>query len=365
MRQALPAFHAGQRELLFCNTPILVEGPSDSSVLLNVATKLELPIGAAGLGVAPMGGKYQLLAYRALLGSLAKTSSRFVLDRDTAVSPQVLSCLDNDERVVAYLAKQGLGGQSLSAISGALIGDLKSLVKSSHSGGTPFALLGVDADGTLRKGQEAAALGVSLDFYAKLSTSDPLYSSLSHIEGRFRLIRAAARQANVLILSKGSIEAYYASPPSQSASDFDKQQALQAELDAIWNCKDLTLLRARYEEQLEYIEAAGFLSVPLSDMAREPVSDLVHLLQTDIRLARISNLEEAKRNARAVAEGYWDLCELIELNVKSATDYEGVIELRGLAGEKIKFSQETHAYNIAIGASKGATEKKQAAQLSS
>src|SRR5690606_8773793 len=69
VRQALPAFHAGQRELLFSNVPIAVEGPSDVSVIMNVATRLSLPLGAAGIGVTAMGGKYQLLAFRALLGS--------------------------------------------------------------------------------------------------------------------------------------------------------------------------------------------------------------------------------------------------------------------------------------------------------
>jgi predicted ATP-dependent endonuclease of OLD family len=78
VKQCLPAFHAGQRELLFSNIPIVVEGPGDVSIIMNVATKLALPLGAAGIGITSMGGKYQLLAFRSLLRSFAKPNARFV-----------------------------------------------------------------------------------------------------------------------------------------------------------------------------------------------------------------------------------------------------------------------------------------------
>jgi predicted ATP-dependent endonuclease of OLD family len=51
VRQALPSFHAGQRELLFSNVPVVAEGPTDVAVIMNAATKLGLPLGAAGIGV--------------------------------------------------------------------------------------------------------------------------------------------------------------------------------------------------------------------------------------------------------------------------------------------------------------------------
>jgi predicted ATP-dependent endonuclease of OLD family len=92
VKQALPSFNAAQRELLFSNAPIIVEGPSDASVLMNLASRLELPLGAAGIGVTAMGGKYQLRAFRALLSALAKTEARFVLDLDAVVETNAINC---------------------------------------------------------------------------------------------------------------------------------------------------------------------------------------------------------------------------------------------------------------------------------
>ena len=53
---------------------------TDSSVLLNVATKIDLLLGAAESALQPSGGRCQLFAFRALLSSLAKAGARFVLD---------------------------------------------------------------------------------------------------------------------------------------------------------------------------------------------------------------------------------------------------------------------------------------------
>src|SRR5690606_21605148 len=120
VRQALPSFHAGQRELIFSNIPVVVEGPTDAAVVLNAATRLSLPLGAAGIGVTAMGGKYQLLAFRALLTSLAKAHARFVLDLDAVVDTKAMTCLDDDSRVQGYLSSAGIGERTLTKVIGEL-----------------------------------------------------------------------------------------------------------------------------------------------------------------------------------------------------------------------------------------------------
>lgn len=348
VRQALPSFHAGQRELLFCNNPIFVEGPTDAAILLNVATKLELPLGAAGIGIASMGGKYQLLAYRALLGSLAKSNARFVLDLDAAVTPRVLSCLDRDDRVVEHLAASGSGERSLSKVSGELISLIRVFVKDASHVGLTIEGVKADPDGSLSERQLGLALRGVLRSLEIADDKIPRNAAQT-IEGKFALIRSAARAAGVLILSKGPIESYYGALVDVGDSDFAKQQALQLELDAIWTNQDQTALKARYQELLEFLDGAGYLSVPISDMAREPVANLVHLLQTDIRLGRIRSRDDAVKSARVIAEGYWFICELGELVIRSEADFVGFIKMKDwLGGDEIRFDSNTRAYNVTI-----------------
>lgn len=349
VRQALPSFHAGQRELLFCSTPIVVEGATDSTVLLNVATKLDLPLGAAGLGIAPMGGKYQLLAYRALLGSLAKPNARYIVDLDAAVTPNVLHCLDTDVRVVEHLANAGSGERTLSKVSGELIGLLKEFCTSSHKAGKGVERIKLEQDGTLPDAELGVALQQIIETLRKSPEKLANINSARTIDGKFSLIRTAARAANVLILSRGPIEAYYESPIEARNSDFTKQQAFQRELDAIWATSDGAVLESRYSEMLQFIRDAGFLSVPIADMAREPLANLIHLLQTEIRTGRINSVSDAKVCARAVAEGYWFICELEDLQVTSRLAFRGAVRMKSwLGGELIDFDNNTRAYELTM-----------------
>lgn len=247
MRQALPSFHAAQRELLFSNTPVVVEGPFDAAVLMNVASRLELPLGAAGIGLTTMGGKYQLRAFRALTAALGKPQTRFILDLDAAIDAKALSCLDADPRVIRFLAERGLGDRTLTKLIGELITLLRDYVRDAAVAGLPVAAI---KDLTA---PTEAELAVALRVLRKARDDGTVQFESGRADavlGKVDLVRELAASANVLILSRGSIEAYYASPPPPRPSDFEKQQALQAELDAIWATGETAKLSQRYEELL-------------------------------------------------------------------------------------------------------------------
>jgi hypothetical protein len=349
LKQALPSFHAGQRELIFSGTPILVEGSTDSSVLLNVATKLELPLGAAGIGIAPMGGKYQLLAYRALLRSIAKPNARFILDLDSAITPNVLHCLDADMAVMDYLARAGSGERTLSSLAGDLVGLLRQYARNAFRGGKALVSVNYEPDGSVEEQELAIILQrlvIDLDG-APGSLFDT--DAARTISGKLNLIRDAARSANVLILPRGPIETLYATPLEGRNSDFAKQQAFQGELDSIWTSTDKDALRRRYKEVIQFIADAGFLDVPVSEMAREPLGNLIHALQTEIRLGRVKSLEDGRSCPRIVADGYWDISELTELQVANATSFTGTIKMREwLDGDVVKFDHNTRAYELTV-----------------
>ena len=245
IQQALPSFHAAQRELLFSNAPVVMEGPSDVAVLMNVATKLALPLGAAGIGVTAMGGKYQLLAFRALLGSLAKLNARFVLDLDAAIDSKALHCLDSDARVVGHLASKGMGDRTLTRLVGELVGLLRTYLSDAAAAGR--AIDEALPRDNCQLGDRDLAFG--LQGLREMAERQPtqLFDSdrARTILGKLDLIRSAARASNVLILSRGPIEAYYEAPLSPRAGDFEKQQALQCELAAIWRAADTQILEAR------------------------------------------------------------------------------------------------------------------------
>ena len=361
VRQALPSFHAAQRELLFCNAPIVVEGPTDSAILLNVATKLELPLGAAGLGVASMGGKYQLLAFRALLKSLAKPNARFILDLDAVTDTKVLHCLDSEAQVIEHLASAGFGERTLSKVAGELIGLLREFVRKTRAAGKTLGPIA--PNDTLTERELAVALRVIKETFHRAPADLIDQNAARTILGKFDLIRAAARTANVLILSNGPIEAYYQSSPALKANDYEKQQAFLAELDAIWNSQDLPALKNRYSELLVFVNEAGLLKVPLGDMVREPLADLIYLLQKEILTGRVATLEQARQCSRAVADGYWDICELTDLHVASTKDFKGTINVKlRLGGESVTFDHNTRAYELTVrGSSSDAAAQKMVA----
>ena len=343
MRQALPSFHAAQRELLFSNTPVVVEGPFDAAVLMNVASRLELPLGAAGIGLTTMGGKYQLRAFRALTSALGKPQTRFILDLDAAVDAKALSCLDADPRVIGFLQERGLGDRTLTKLVGELIILLRDYVHDAAAAGSPVAVIKELAAPT--EAELAAALRA-----IRKTVSDGLkpYEAgrANAVLGKVDLVREVAAAANVLILSRGSIEAYYDSPLPPRSSDFEKQRALQAELDAIWSPVDTGELCQRYRELLDFVRGAGLLHIPLSTLTREPIANLVHLLQSEIASGRISSLEEA-RASRAKADGFWHICELTHLSVTSYRTFSGEIRVKHeLGGEVISFDNNTRAYEL-------------------
>lgn len=343
MRQALPSFHAAQRELLFSNTPVVVEGPFDAAVLMNVASRLELPLGAAGIGLTTMGGKYQLRAFRALTAALGKPQTRFILDLDAAVDAKALSCLDADPRVIGLLRERGLGDRTLTKLIGELITLLRDYLRDAAVAGSPVAAIKELTAPT------EAELAVALRTLRKVRDDGiaPFESGRANaVLGKVDLVREVAASANVLILSRGSIEAYYASPPPPRPSDFEKQQALQAELDAIWAAGDTAQLSQRYEELIDFVREAGLLHIPLATLTREPIANLVHLLQSEIVAGRITSLEDA-RASRAKADGFWHICELTHLNVIGRRTFAGEIQVKHeLGGEVISFDNNTRAYEL-------------------
>jgi ABC-type uncharacterized transport system ATPase subunit len=347
IRQALPSFHAAQRELLFSHTPIVVEGVFDSTVVANISTRLDLPLGAAGIGLTAMGGKYQLRAYRALTSALAKANARFILDLDAVIDTKALNCLDSDPRVIAELTRRGLGDRTLTRVMGELISLLRDYLRDAALAGAPVLRL---EDATAPTEADLALALRTIRNSITTGTSGVFdLGRAQSILGKTDLVRELALAANVLILSKGSIEAYYFSPPKLKASDFEKQQALQAELDSIWTPGDTQALANRYDEVIRFIKDAGLLHIPLAELAREPLSNLVHSLQSDIAAGRIQSLEQGIAS-RAQADGYWYLCDLRRLNIVDRRNFSGEIVVKPeLGGETILFDQNTKAYELAVG----------------
>ena len=102
----------------------------------------------------------------------------------------------------------------------------------------------------------------------------------------------------------------------------------------------------RYRELLDFVRGAGLLHIPLSTLTREPIANLVHLLQSEIASGRISSLEEA-RASRAKADGFWHICELTHLSVTSYRTFSGEIRVKHeLGGEVISFDNNTRAYEL-------------------
>jgi hypothetical protein len=272
-----------------------------------------------------------------------------------------MSCLDADARVVEHLTSAGVGDRTFTRVLGELITLLRAYVTDAESAG---ALL----NGIKAGEQTDRDLGIALRLIKEHVEKNigALFepSRARAIVGKLELVRAAARAANVLILSKGPIESYYAKPPGPRASDFEKQQALQGELDAIWQESNVGALEMRYAEILDFLRDAGFLKVPIAEQVREPIANLIHILQTEISTGRVKTLDAARECSRAVADGYWHVCQLTSLEIVSPTSFKGTLKVKeGLGGEVVNFSNNTRAYELATLASNAVDAGPTAAQL--
>lgn len=138
------------------------------------------------------------------------------------------------------------------------------------------------------------------------------------------------------------------------AASFAESRPIDAP-DDIWRTENVSALEERYKEVLSFFRAAGLLQVPISSQAREPLANLIHLLQSEIRAGRITNLTAA-RQSRAKAEGYWYICDLEELVIRCPRDFAGKLRVKPtLGGEILTFNQATLAYEL--------TDLAEAAQL--
>ncbi len=344
--QALPSFHAAQRELIFSSTPVLLEGSTDTSIVLNVATKINIALGAAGIGVAPLGGKTKLFAFRSILRLLAKPRARFVLDLDAAFDTNSLQSLDREPEVSAALAAAGAGGRTLTQEMGELIGLVRAFAAKRFSAMLSLGPLTPRSD-PLTEVQMAVALSAIREELTGNPDSCRDRSEAEAIVGKFELVRSAAKAAQVLILRRGSIEAYYENSPSPLAKDFVKQEAFQRELDVIWRSANPSELEARYAEILDFIKEAGLLKTPIGDVVREPIANLVHLLQTEIAAGRVRTRKDALEASRVKAEGYWYICELTRLDINDANRFTGTLVVKPeLGGATFEFNEDTRPYLI-------------------
>jgi hypothetical protein len=244
----------------------------------------------------------------------------------------------------SLLNRRGLGDRSLSRIVGELISLLRQYIHDSRANGAPVGTLTPSA--TVTERDLAVAARALCSFRAAIPETTFARDRVAMIIGKIELIREAAAAANVLLLSRGSIEAYYATPIAGKGSEFEKQSALQSELDEIWSTDDVPALEERYREILWFFRAAGLLQLPISSQAREPLANLIHQLQSEIRAGRITTLAAAK-DSRAKADGYWYICELEELVIRSPRDFVGKLRVKPtLGGEVITFDHATLACEV-------------------
>jgi len=350
MKRALPTFQTLQREMLFCETPIFVEGPGDLAVMEAVVSRLDLPLGAAGIGLASMGGKGQLFAYRALTKGLAKDRARFILDLDAGFDANCLKAIQDDPRVVAALASAGAGGNTLTQE----VGELRQLVHAAMERASAHSATIADLQQPpltdTAQWHTASAEASFLRVLRGLSPPDrsalSVRDDLPIIEGKLSRVRDAALAAGVLILRKGSIEAYYNSVPGLRLSDFAKQGALENELISVASEAPASI-ESRYEEPLNFLKSAASLEVPLAKGVAAHVADLVNALQVGIRQGNFRTPQDVERATVLELRGFWHIAKLEAFEVESPSRFRGRVRVKAeLGGEVFEFTEQTRAFEL-------------------
>jgi hypothetical protein len=357
----LPRVNVHHKQLFFADSPIFVEGILDAQLIAVMQETRGVSIAGAGSCIIDVGGCEEVNRYLELCGVLGK-QAYFLYDLDSLFNGNLKACVKSDGSVQSFLAAAGVGndlGKYCGELDSKLTGLIDKLIAQTTIPSEIDSLvqylkgLGPRAgwsNKTWAKARVAVMTAISRHRAAvgfAISIAD-----VQDIEGRLKQIIGALRQKNVFLLPGGTLERYL---PSYAGDHYDladeaKRNAVLAEIEEMGNGMDEAQLATRYGALYEAVRSMpGKLNVSVEPVLRAYLSQYIH----DLQNIAVSNsdweLAEIQARMGAITRSMGNLFSVRSFTRTSPKEFDAIVDIRELVGEKPKFVRVSHRTNAGMG----------------
>ena len=357
----VPRLNVHHKQLFFSDNPIFVEGILDAQLVGTMQEARGVSVAGAGSCIIDAGGCEEVNRYLELCRAFGK-NAHFLYDLDSLFGGNLRSCVRADGSVQNFLATAGAGndfGRYCGELDSKLTGAIDRLLACSPA---PPALarlvaylsgLGTRANWNGKvwaKARVAVLTAVSRERDAVAATISQ--ADVEEIEGRLNQVVAALRQINIVLLPGGTLERYlpkYVGNPYELAVDA-KRQAVSEEIEELGKSMTPAQLAIRYGTLYDAVCALpAKAGVDVEQVLREYLSQYIHCLQATVVGNPAWQLAEVQAHLGTVQRSTVKLFTLQKLERKAHKEFDAVVGIAEMSGEKQKFVRVDQRTNAGMG----------------
>lgn len=300
LKRLLPRLNTHHKQFFFAQRPIFVEGYTDQQIFSLIQDGRGKLLGATGACFIDVNGKEEQDFFFRLCTHL-KLDAQFISDLDVITRGSFRKTISDDERVKAYVARQGIGLDLMDAIRQINV-KLDSLIRTIEAT-TDQSLLDIQA--AVKAVQETESKRYRV-LVACLHNREALVESLPASVGEIDYsvsmslrIAEASRVAGVHLLPQGVLEnhlpSYIGSP--YAVPDKIKATIFESERDFVLTAESSDI-EARYAALLPILDAAsGTCDVDLRRHLSYAIGLLIGNVQVAFERGEIQSVEMLKQHA--------------------------------------------------------------------
>lgn len=358
----VPRLNVHHKQLFFSDNPIFVEGILDAQLVATMQETRGVSVAGAGSCIIDAGGCEEVNRYLELCGALGK-NAHFLYDLDSLFNGNLKACVKSDGSVQSFLATAGVGGdfgKYCGELESKLTGLIDRLIALNPVPAELTRLveyliqLDPRAAGSSNKALARARVAVmtAISRHRTAMAAATSETDIQDVEGRLNKILTALRQKNVFLLPGGTLERYlpkYAGDHYDLADDAKRRAALD-EIEEMGKGMDDALLGARYGELYDAVRSMpGKLSVNVEPVLRAYLSQYIHDLQNTVVSNTDWQLSEIQAHLNTIQRSTVKLFSIQAFNRPAPKEFDAIVDIGEMAGEKPKFVRVDHRTNAGMG----------------
>lgn len=246
LRALLARLSATHRMAMFAERVLLVEGPSDETVITQLARKMDWPLLARNAQALPVTGKSELVEVAKLFG---------LMNKKIGVLADLDALADDNSLVNFYSELPGAtsaaarrSAKSIASVDGDLRTDLGQFMSKYSDAVSRAAAEYPDWSTDAPANVALKRLTLARLLTAPESFSGEATAAASTLSQRYNAMLEMLAEVGCFFLRAGAIENYYATPPAS-----DTKPGAAADEAAAFNDADRTTIEARYRDVLAAI----------------------------------------------------------------------------------------------------------------
>jgi hypothetical protein len=357
----LPRVNVHHKQLFFSDNPIFVEGILDAQLVAVMQETRGTSIAGAGSCIIDAGGCEEVNRYLELCGNLGKRAY-FLYDLDSLFNGNLKACVKSDGSVQSFLAAAGVGndfGKYCGELESKLTRLIDALISQTSVPAEIDPLLQYLKKLGGRAGWDSkawakarVAVMTAISRHPTAIENATSIADVRDVDGRMSQIIGALRQKNVFLLPGGTLERYL---PSYAGDHYDladdaKRNAVLAEIDEMGKGMDETQLAARYGDLYQAIRSMpGKRNVSVEPVLRAYLSQFIHDLQNTAVSNPDWDLVQIQARMSVIARFAGNLFSVRSFTRTSPREFEAIVDIGELVGEKPKHVRVSHRTNAGMG----------------